>query len=354
MLNIKDFGAQGRGRSDDTDALQQAVDAAAKCQDTVYLPVGVYRVGTIRIPSGVGLRGDHTWSYRKPAGTTLQLADPEARCLLELDNTRGVSIAGLCLEGGKLGSNAHGISLHNDQQGWPRESENALRIDHCRIDSFTGDGIHLDKAWAFSIRHCMISHNGGHGIRLAGCDGFFLDNWISGNGGCGFATESWNGSNTFTGNRIEWNHEAGVRVRGGFAYQFTGNYIDRSGGPGLVFEPWLTQRPFNEHISLTGNIIYRSGKYATPNDPPRRNSQIVFDAVKGLSFTGNTLMIGQDDKHGGAFTPAYGMVLHNLHDAVITANNLHRGAQRELIHDLGNHGPNVILEHNPGCTPNDA
>lgn len=347
MLNSKDFGAVGDGLADDTASLQRALNAAAGSGDTVFLPPGCYRSGPLRIPSHVGLSAAPTWSYRASHGAVLRLIDPQAPALLIVDNAQGVTIEGLCLDGDRLGSSCHGLLLHNDQQGWPRESENTLRLDRCRIDGFTGDGIHLDKAWAFSIRSCMVSHNRGHGIRLAGCDGFFLDNWISGNGGCGFRTESWNGSCTLTANRIEWNHGAGVHVCGGFAYQFTGNYIDRSGGPGILLEPWLPHRPLNEHFSFTGNIIYRSGKHASADTEDRLNAQVSFDAVRGLTFTGNTLMIGQDDKSTGVFTPRFGIVARNLGGASILGNALYRAALEQAILDLGGHDGDVLLPPNP-------
>ena len=348
MLQASDFGIVGDGRTDVMPQLRQALLVAGQQRTTLFLPAGIYCCGCLAIPSHVTLRGEANWGYRQHAGTVLRLMDPQAPALIEISNGQGVTLDSLGLDGGKLVGKTHGVWVHNDQQGWPRETENAFRMEHCRVDGFAGDGVHLDKAWAFSLRHNMISHNSGHGVRLAGCDGFFLDNWISGNGGCGFITESWNGSNTFTANRIEWNGQAGMHIRGGFAYQINGNYLDRSGGPGLVLEPWLPHRPFSEHFSITGNMIYRSSKFAKPDSPIGQNCQVYLHSVRGLSFTGNTLITGQDDKATGIFTPYYGLVLGNLDQSVITANNLYRGATHQLIHDLGGHGHDMILRDNPG------
>ena len=49
-----------------------------------------------------------------------------------------------------------------------------------------GHGIRLGVVWLFTVRHCMVAHNGGCGLRLHGWDGFILDNWFSGNRGAGF------------------------------------------------------------------------------------------------------------------------------------------------------------------------
>lgn len=351
MLNAHDFGITGDGITNNTLALQHALNIAGEKRTFLMLPAGIYRTGMLRIPSYAGLTGEPLWSYRKPGGTILRLVDSDAPCLLNLQNTQGITLEGLSLEGDNLGKGIHGLFLHNDQQGWPRETENTLRLERSRIHGFSGNGVHLDKAWCFSIRHCMISHNLGHGIRLAGCDGFFLDNWLSGNHGCGFITESWNGANTFTANRIEWNHQAGMHIRGGHSYQINGNCFDRSGGPALILEAWLPHRPYCDHFSVIGNTFKRSGKYAGHDDPKAWNCQVYLDAVRGLSFTANTIMVGQDDKNSGTFTPQYGLVVRNLDQSVITANNLYCGAMSQLIFDLGGHGNDLIVRDNPGSLP---
>ena len=61
-----------------------------------------------------------------------------------------------------------------------------------------------------------------------------------------------------TGNRIEWNAHGGIRIPGGSHYNITGNYIDRSGGPGISLR--CPRRAPCLCFTITGNVIYRSGK----------------------------------------------------------------------------------------------
>lgn len=63
IYNARDYGARGDDSSDDSEKIQDALDAAAATSSgvygsLVYLPRGSYRLGTkLLIPNGVGLRG---------------------------------------------------------------------------------------------------------------------------------------------------------------------------------------------------------------------------------------------------------------------------------------------------------
>ena len=340
LFNVRQFGARGDGKSDDTKAIQAAIDAGGQT-GAVFVPPGVYLSSELHLRPHVSLIGVAGWSYRASGGSVLRLNDPKATCLLNITGAFGVSIDGLSLEGGNLGKGTHGIFLNKPDYG---KEEDAFRIERSRVSNFSGDGVRLFRAWCFSIRHCMIAHNGGDGVSLKGWDGFLLDNWLSGNRGAGFGAREENASCTFTANRIEWNGE-GIVIAGGDGYNITGNFFDRSGGCALIL-----RRGANgpcQQMSITGNFFKRSGKSAHADT--HDSGQVRLEGALGVTFSGNNLQVGRDDGGGGQLSPSYGIIYRDLQHCLIGNNVLHEGAVKELMVDLGGNQTGVVVKDNPGC-----
>lgn len=60
IFNVRDYGAVGDGKEDDTYAFEKAITAASKKGGIVFVPAGYYLItDTLLIPSGVELRGIH-------------------------------------------------------------------------------------------------------------------------------------------------------------------------------------------------------------------------------------------------------------------------------------------------------
>ena len=98
---------------------------------------------------------------------------------------------------------------------------------------------------------------------------------------------------------------------------------------------------------MTGNIIYRSGKPERTGADPLESAQVRLECCHGLTFTGNSMCVGQDDGNG-IYSPHYGLVLRNLKNSVVKDNSLHIGALTQLILDLGEHEEGAIIADNPG------
>lgn len=340
FLNAHALGAAGDGRTNDTAALQKALDEAGRCSGAVFLPPGVYLTGELHVRPGTAILGIPAWNYSGPGGSVLRLASAQSACLLNLTDARGASVEGLALDGGGLGSGIHGIATLRTAFA---AHEDGFRIEKCQVVRFSGNGVNLDCAWCFSVRHCMMAYNGGDGVTLHGWDGFLLDNWFSGNKRAGFAARQANASVTFTANRIEWNGEENMTLTGADGYQITGNFFDRSGTVGIALRSG--HAPCTQ-IALTGNFIKRSGKAARPNT--HDSAQLLFDGCEGLTCIGNTLQAGRDDGGKGVWSPSYGIVYGGLRNCVVRDNVLHDGAITQLLLDLGGHHEGVSVGENPG------
>ncbi len=344
-MNVRAFGAQGDDVTDDTAAIQQAIDAAAVAGEAVWFPPGQYRCGMLQLHDHVTLAGRPTWSYRRHGTTVLRLNDAAAPCLVNLCGTVGARVSGLALDGDDLGANIHGIYLN----GEGHQEEDTLVIEHCRVTGFSGDGARLEKVWGFTVRHNLFHCNGGDGVCITQWDGWVHDNIMIANRKFGFAARGANAAVTITGNRIEWNYLGGILLESGTHYNVTGNFIDRSGGPALLLigNPDASDgRWLPGTVAITGNIFNRSGARVEPGTLD--SCHLRMEHAWGVACTGNVCCYGTNDDGAGQVSPSYGFVLRDLRHCAITGNTLNNAALQELIVDKGEH-ENTVIEANPGC-----
>src|SRR5208283_367019 len=106
-LNVREFGATGDGKTDDTKSIQRALDAAGEVRGAVFVPPGVYLCSDLKMHANTALVGIPTWDYHGGSGTVLRLADAAAKCLINIAGAWGATIDGLSFDGGGLGKGVH-------------------------------------------------------------------------------------------------------------------------------------------------------------------------------------------------------------------------------------------------------
>ncbi len=344
-FNILDYGAVPDGKTDSTAAIQTCIDKAGENGGEVLVPAGKYSTGSLRISGkGVAFTGVAAWGFQSDGGSVLILNDESADCMLNITGGFGCSIRGLCFNGGQLGKNIHGIKLYWDEYNGGSE-EDSPTIDECRIGCFTGNGIHFEHVWCFTLRHSMIHRNFGAGLYIDGWDAFILDNWFTANRGGGIRGGETACSITATGNRIEWNKTSGIIIPDGCCVNLTGNYIDRSFGPAL----YLGGGKNVDSITATGNIFYRSGalKDGEEFSDPYLNSHIYLKGVKGSCFSGNSFRVGRNDNGTGEYSPDFAVVLDGTESVVITGNSFFGGSMKDSFVFVSDNEATVI-ENNSG------
>ena len=345
-FDITGFGAVPDGITDCTAAVQKALDSASTCMGTVIVPPGVYKVGHLKMKGqGVSIVGTAAWTYRSDGASIFSLNDAETDCMIDVSGAFGASIMGMSLAGEKLGENVHGVKLW-----WPEYNggaeEDCPTIDNCRIGNFSGDGVHFEHVWCFSVRHSMLHNNVGCGLYIDGWDGFLVDNWFSCNMNGGILGGPIAASVTATGNRVEWNHRGGFVLPCANSFNVTGNFFDRSFGPALQFGG--RDGKTASLITVTGNIFRRSGARDNQSDTfehPDMNSHLAMYNCRDAVVTGNSMATGKHDGGGGALSPDYSFIIDNCTDSIFKDNVMSKAALVENVILRGDDSTLIIGEN---------
>ena len=363
IFNILEYGAVPDGVTDSTAAIQRAMDDAAGCMGRVEIPVGRFAVTGLHLRGhGVSLIGTPAFGNYSGA-SVLVLKDPAGDALLDISGSYGATIKGVCFEPegwreaylgqaeNPIRTVVHGIKINWDDYNGAGEPE-CPTIDDCSVVGFTGDGLHFRHAWCFTVRHSQIACNGGAGMYFDGWDAYILDNWLTGNRGGGLVGGPVFNSLTFTGNRVEWNRVAGVALPHGDSYQLTGNFFDRTFGPAIVLGSETTEAVL---ATVTGNIFRRNGAYEadSPHADEKDGCHVRLCHASGVTITGNAAQRGIGDGGDGILSPAFGFVVENSRNVVITSNTMQNGAISENILTAGvNEG--LIVRDNAMTTDTDV
>ena len=339
VFDITQFGAVGDAKTDCTKAVQSAIEAASTCMGKIIVPPGVYMVGRLHLHGqGVCLEGSSAWSFRSDGASVFKLNTPDTDCLLDISGAFGCTIRGMSLSGEYLGENVHGIKVYWDKYNGGSE-EDTPSIDNCRIGRFTGDGLHLEHIWCFSVRHSMLHSNKKAGLFIDGWDGFIIDNWFTGNEGAGIMGGNVVASITCTGNRVEWNHRGGFVIPSGDSYNITGNFFDRSFGPAVE----LGSKQTNVDLaSITGNIFRRSGAYEENDyfENADMCCHLLLENCSNTVVTGNTMRVGRHDGGFGMTTPDYGCIIDKCKYCIVKDNTMDRGSLKA----------NIVKRNNESCS----
>jgi hypothetical protein len=340
IFNVRDFGAKGDGTTPDSEAIQKALDAAGAASGTAYFPSGRYLCHDLKVRAQTTLLAEPQWGYRGDGGAMLLLDSDEAECVLDITGAFGAHLHGLFLRGRREAKRSiHGVFLNNPQKYSPQED--AIVMDDCKFEGFSGHGVHLLRVWLFIIRHSIFQANKGCGVQITGWDGFVTDNQFSGNGSHGFGCDSVGATVMFTANRVEWNGGYGLYLYGGDAWNVTGNCFDRNWGAGLCAVKMRT-------VAATGNVFRRCGKDSRLLPEGERSCQVRLEECSGLTFVSNVCAAGRDDNAQGTYTPQFGFLVRKLSHCVVSSNTLFRGFLKEMTLDLGEHGPEYLFTNNVG------
>ncbi|WP_296253673.1 glycosyl hydrolase family 28-related protein [Pseudomonas sp. UBA4194] len=180
LFNASQFGAKGNGTSDDTAALQKAIDAAAAAGGgQVEMAAGTYLLSG----AGLTMRDNVTLNGQGMGTTTLKLADGsgQAKALLNGATAQHTGASNLTLD-------ANDANTTGSTSGWLNGSASDVRLDGVEALNASAYGFDLrGQASQIDLRDSVAHHNAIDGViadRLVQSD--FRDNTAYDNGGNGF------------------------------------------------------------------------------------------------------------------------------------------------------------------------
>lgn len=146
--NVQTYGAKGDGTTDDTNAVQKAMNASA----AVWFPTGTYLVGNLKLKNGQTLAGEGpacSILRQKPGADFCVSANPGNEGYADPSkNLSGISILDLRFEGqaGKVAFDEH-IHLLN------LNGVSNVYIADCQFVGYVGDGVYLGSGAYGAERH---------------------------------------------------------------------------------------------------------------------------------------------------------------------------------------------------------
>jgi hypothetical protein len=318
ILIVTDFGAKGDGMTDDTVAVQAAVNASIASGGTeVLFPIGTYLISHVDLLSYITLIGQG-WNskLKQKLGTTARYPEGDGMVTCNLvdrrsdnnvaNNKRGIVIRDLLLEGNSVES---GFLEINAIVGMQAVSD--VLIERCKFVAPQGDGIAFYSGTSaaaerhcenLTIRDCVfdgVNYLNRNGISFYDVDGAVVD-------GCYFARLTNTGmpgavcvegrNATYVINRNvdirnnTFNNVGATGTKPGVAFYFyhtptatkprqnfkiTGNRFENCGGVGVsgTLAPLAATSPHN--IVVEGNTFYGC------------QADIIFQAVRRVRIADN-------------------------------------------------------------------
>lgn len=168
-VNVKWFGAKGDGITDDTVAIQNAINIGKN----VHIPNGIYNISNeLTIPFGVAIIGNGIGLSILNALSSLNYS----KSVLKSNSVNNVIIKNLSILGNTDGVNGAGSGVH-----FKNSSGNT--IENVFINNTSQAGIRLEEQNNTSVKYCTLDSIGrsgytdNHGIMIYSIVGSMIDNY---------------------------------------------------------------------------------------------------------------------------------------------------------------------------------
>lgn len=288
VVNVKDKGARGNAQTDDTAAIQAAIDQAAGNGGTVLVPAGTYMVSAVG-ENRVTLRSNMMLRLSQHAVLRAIPNNSDKYAVLHISGASNVTVVGGTLEGertehmGKTGEWGMGIRIDN-------RSEH-ITISGVVVKEMWGDGFYVEGANDVNFCSVTADNNRRQGLSIIETDRLIVKKSIF---------KNTHGTRPSAGIDIEPDtdeqHVTNVRIQ-------DSQFLDNA-GPGIAI---VAKKALVSEIKITRNMF--SG-----NHYPL--------LIRGVCGRQNATY--ETEPSGGAYAYA------DPTELVITKNNCQRGRPKAL------------------------
>ncbi|WLT33050.1 right-handed parallel beta-helix repeat-containing protein [Geothrix sp. PMB-07] len=339
VVNVRDapYGAMGDGATNDTDAIQKAVNAVAGTGGTVQIPRGTYMIDAVATSPGYGIRLGNNMTLRLEPGATLkaQTNASAGYIMLLASGVSHVNIVGggtiqgdLATHAGTAGEGGYCLQLSNGasnivvaditaREGWGDGFyvSGASNILFCNVtaDHNRRQGMSIVDGNHLTIKNSTFTRTVGYAdtsgalvcgtgldiepnpgqtvsdVLISGCT--FSDNLGGGissglsqaNAGVAFTHDIVIDGNKVTGNGSTSRPRPGIEISGQTSLQrISNNLVDGNTSMGIYLRGGATD------IQVTGNTV--NNTHASPGTTDvvfRAGYGILVAYLKGITVTGN-------------------------------------------------------------------
>ncbi|MFC1410925.1 glycosyl hydrolase family 28-related protein [Streptacidiphilus sp. N1-12] len=305
-LNVRDYGAVGDGKHDDTAQIQSALNAVT-AGGVVYFPNGVYEISAplVVTVAGTKLVGDKASTGYSAGGSNQTTIDAlpgfTGAAMLQVSGVPDFAMRDLTVHGTNTTGTTVGVSL---------TGAGSCMIENVLVGRTAGDGFFVQGNNPVVMRQVGVWHAGassgaGYGFNLQA----ITDSWYTDCLSSGCQTAGWNiqgGDNsTWIGCRAEdgpgygFHFHDRANLFGGLT--FVGCSTDLNGKDGFRLE----NLSGNGAVQLNACEFRRDGNNAGAGTTMCAGIAVVGCAIPVL-LDGTTVTARQGD-HGGADAPHYGL-----------------------------------------------